>query len=60
MIQKLGIYTKLLQEEDKAPLQKKMNDLGKILGYIAIAICVIIFILGIFKGRDIVTMLITS
>lgn len=58
---KIGDIAKLLQEEDeKTPLQKKMNDLGKILGYIAIAICVIIFILGIFQGRDIVTMLITS
>ena len=57
----IGKIAKLLQvEEEQTPLQKKMNKLGKYLGYIAISICVFIFIIGIFQKRDIVTMLITS
>lgn len=58
---KIGDIAKLLQEnEDITPLQKKMNKLGKTLGFIAIFICVVIFILGVIQGRNIIDMLITS
>lgn len=57
----IGKIAKLLQvTEEKTPLQKKMNKLGKYLGYIAIFICVLIFVIGILQKRDIVVMLITS
>lgn len=58
---KIGEIAKLLQvEEEQTPLQKKMNKLGQTLGYIAIGICVFIFILGIIQKRDPIDMLITS
>lgn len=47
-------------EEEKTPLQIKMNKLGKQLGYIAISICILIFIIGIIQKRSLVEMLITS
>lgn len=57
----IGKIAKLLQvTEEKTPLQKKMNKLGKYLGYIAIFICILIFVIGILQKRDIVVMLITS
>ena len=58
---KIGEIAKLLtKEEEKTPLQKKMNKLGKTLGYIAIAICMAIFFIGILQGREIIEMLITA
>lgn len=58
---KIGDIAKLLtQEEDKTPLQKKMNKLGQTLGYIAISICIAIFFIGIIQGREIIEMLITA
>ncbi|VWL85282.1 cation-translocating P-type ATPase [Oceanivirga miroungae] len=47
-------------EDEKTPLQVKMNKLGKQLGYIAIVICVLIFVIGIMQKRGAVEMLITS
>lgn len=57
----IGKIAKLLQvKEEQTPLQKKMNKLGKYLGYIAIFICILIFVIGILQKRDLVVMLITS
>lgn len=57
----IGKIAKLLQVSDEqTPLQKKMNKLGKYLGYIAIFICILIFVIGILQKRDLVVMLITS
>jgi len=38
------------EEEGGTPLQKKLAQLGKYLGVLAIAACIIIFIVGIVKG----------
>ena len=38
-------------EKEETPLQKKLNGLGKILGITALAICVIIFALGLIYGK---------
>lgn len=58
---KIGDIAKLLdEEEDKTPLQKKMNKLGKTLGYGAIVICVLIFIIGVLQKREIIDMFITA
>ena len=35
--------------EEKTPLQKKLTQLGKTLSFVVIAICVFIFIFGLFK-----------
>lgn len=49
----IGKIAKMLgeAEEEFTPLQKKLNDLGKILGFGAIAISAIIFLIGFFQGR---------
>ncbi len=49
--------------EDKAPqtpLQKKLGEVGKTLAIVCIAICALIFIIGIFKKIPIVEMFMTS
>ena len=47
-------------EEGTTPLQEKLNKLGKTLGIAALAICVIIFIVGIMYGKEPVHMFMTS
>lgn len=49
--------------EDKAPetpLQKKLGEVGKILGIVCLAICVVIFIIGLIKHIEPVEMFMTS
>ncbi|MDN4754619.1 calcium-translocating P-type ATPase, PMCA-type [Porphyromonadaceae bacterium W3.11] len=38
------------------PMQKRLNQLGKVLGYGALAICALIFGLGVLYGNDLVDM----
>ena len=47
-------------EEQETPLQKKLNSLGKTLGIAALAICVVIFIIGLIQGREVVSMFMTA
>ena len=47
-------------EENRTPLQKKLNETGKILGLGALGICVIIFFIGIFRGIQPFEMFMTS
>ena len=42
------------------PLQIKLNKLGKTLGIAALAICIVIFIIGILYGKDIIDMFMTA
>ena len=46
--------------EQETPLQKKLNSLGKTLGIAALAICIIIFVIGLIQGREIVSMFMTA
>lgn len=39
-------------EEEKSPLKKRLNHLGKIMVYICIGICLIVGLLGILRGED--------
>ena len=48
------------EKETPSPLQKAMDELSKVLGYIVIAVCVIVFGVGIFQGRDMLEMLMIS
>ena len=49
------------QTEDTAtPLQKKLNQLGKTLGIVALLICVAIFGIGILYGKDPISMFMTA
>lgn len=54
----IGKIAKMLggQEKEITPLQKKLNELGKILGIGAVMICVIMFFVGYFQGRDVLDM----
>jgi Ca2+-transporting ATPase len=58
----IGRIAKILDEdhEEMTPLQKRLEELGKVLGFIAIGICVLIFLLALWQGRDIFEMFLTS
>ena len=47
-------------DQTKTPLEVRLNQLGKTLGIIAICICVVIFILAMFQGRNLPEMLLTA
>lgn len=47
-------------EDEQTPLQKKLNQLGKTLGIATIVICALVFLIGIFQGRNILDMALTS
>lgn len=46
--------------EELTPLQKKLGELGKILGYIAIAICAGMFFVSLFQRRNLFDMFLTA
>ena len=52
MQSEMGHIASMLEGEEggDTPLQQKMTRLGKTLGWIALAVCVIIFIIGLLKG----------
>lgn len=43
-------------EEEATPLQKKLNQLGKVLGITTIAVCVAVFGIGLLQGREVLEM----
>lgn len=47
-------------EESETPLQKKLAEFGKLLGYIAIAVVVLVFILGLLRKEPLMQMFMTS
>ncbi len=58
----MGKIAAMLENEDEGstPLQQKLAQLGKILGFLALAICVIIFIVGLFSGLPPMDMFMTA
>ena len=48
------------QEEMRTPLQEKLDQLGKMLGIGALAICAVIFIVGFIQGRDTLEMFLVA
>ncbi|HSR05062.1 MAG TPA: HAD-IC family P-type ATPase, partial [Proteiniclasticum sp.] len=58
----VGNIAKSLNEEtdDMTPLQKRMDELGKTLGKLALGITILMFIIGFLQGRDLLDMLLTS
>ncbi len=48
------------QGETTTPLQEKLNKLGKTLGIAALAICAIIFIIGLLYGKEPIHMFMTA
>ncbi|AVP65517.1 MULTISPECIES: calcium-transporting P-type ATPase, PMR1-type [Clostridium] len=58
----IGKIAKMLEGEDKelTPLQKKLAELGKILGFAALGICALMFVVGLLQKRDILEMFLTA
>ena len=49
----IGLIAAMLQgvEEETTPLQKRLDGLGKVLGIAAIAICAMVFAIGMLRGH---------
>lgn len=47
-------------EDDMTPLQKRLDELGRILGFMAIGICALIFIIALIQRRDLFEMFLTA
>ena len=47
-------------EKQETPLQQRLNSLGKTLGIAALAICVVIFVIGLLQGKEIINMFMTA
>ncbi len=62
MATELGKIATLLQDEDevKTPLQKRLAAFGKRLALAILAICIIIFIVGLLRGEAPLLMLLTA
>ena len=58
----IGKIAMILDEDndEMTPLQRRLDELGRILGFIAIGICALIFIIAIFQKRDLFEMLLTA
>ncbi len=58
----MGKIAKILDEdiEELTPLQKRLEELGKTLGLIAIGICVVIFVIALIQKRDLFEMFLTA
>ena len=57
----IGRIAKLLDTKElQTPLQKKLADFGKKLSFIVIAICVVMFGVGLLRGEEPIQMLLTS
>ena len=59
---KVGKIANMIIEdkEPETPIQKKLAQVGKILGLVCLAICVLIFIIGMIKEIDPIEMFMTS
>ena len=59
---KVGSIAKIIIEDEapQTPIQRKLEDVGKTLGIVCLAICFAIFIIGIFKKIPIKEMFMTS
>ncbi len=58
----IGKIAKILDDdnEEMTPLQKRLEELGKILGFLAIGICALIFIIALIQKRDLFEMFLTA
>lgn len=48
------------QKQEMTPLQKRLADLGKMLGILAVVICAGMFLIAVIQKRDLVEMLLTA
>ena len=59
---KIGKIANMIIKDDapETPIQKKLGEVGKVLGFVCLAICAIIFVIGILKNIDPIEMFMTS
>lgn len=59
---KVGKIANMIIEDEapETPIQKKLGQVGKILGMVCLAICFIIFVIGLIKQIDPIEMFMTS
>ena len=68
MVTETGMDTKIGQianmiikeESPETPIQKKLSEVGKILGIVCLGICLVIFIIGLIKKIEPIEMFMTS
>lgn len=55
----VGKIAHMLQnaQETETPMSKRLEQLGRVLGYVALGICAFIFLIGVFYGNDWLEML---
>lgn len=58
----IGKIAKILDAEndEMTPLQRRLDELGRILGFLAIGICALIFIIALLQKRDLFEMFLTA
>jgi P-type Ca2+ transporter type 2C len=58
----IGLIASMLQERVKrdTPLQKRLAQMGRSLGIAALAVCGLVFLLGIIEGHNVLTMFLTA
>ena len=58
----IGKIARMLTETktELTPLQKRLADLGKILGTVSVFLCVLLFVLAVLQKRNLAEMLITA
>lgn len=58
----IGHIAELLQEveQEATPLQRRLDNLGKVLGWAALGICGLVFLLGWIRGSDLLDMFLLS
>ncbi len=58
----IGKIAKILEDDhdEMTPLQKRLDELGRILGFLAIGICALIFIIALIQKRDLFEMFLTA
>jgi Ca2+-transporting ATPase len=55
------IATKIREvKKEKTPLERQLDTLGKILGILFLAICVVVFVMGVLRGVPFADMILTS
>ncbi|HPW40199.1 MAG TPA: cation-translocating P-type ATPase [Bacillota bacterium] len=58
----IGKIAKILDEDsdEMTPLQKRLDELGRILGFLCIGICALIFIVSLIQKRELFEMFLTA
>ncbi|ADU27695.1 cation-translocating P-type ATPase [Ethanoligenens harbinense] len=58
----IGKIAKILEDtgEELTPLQKRLADLGKLLGVAAVALCALLFVTALVQHRNLLEMLLTA